>query len=535
MKKKKDDKQTFSVSQRIFEIVPGFFIWLILLSPLWAGLTIPDIAAMFLVALSVYWLYRAFLTTFGASIGLIVTKKAVKQDWLAKCQSLTGAEIPEADSLPDAGERLPKHLIVYPQRVPQYTVLKTTFDGLIKQNYPLERIFVAVSFEERAAKKIDPVEIEETKAKLHQEFPELSKNLMFFEHPEDIDGEAIGAAANRAWGAKNAVAELERRGERTDEFLVTSPDEDIIFHPQYLAACSYKYLTAEKREQRFYQTALYTYNNNYWQVPILIRVLVSGLTIPVLSSSIVERHKRETFSCYTLSLKTLKAVDYWDTSYGIDDTTFYWRPFFHFKGDWECEVFYVPLSADAVYDPNYVKNHREQYKQYVRWGWGVIAFPIGMKGLFTVPGIPLWRRIEKILLLFEVFIFWKVLAYLLTFALPIILFLNPQLSEFTFWYGAPQTISTVMSIAIIFLVPNTIYKAIVAPPKPDNWPWERYILTLILEAPLNLVVLFVYSTLPFVEASTRLMLGQRESKAVKWSDKVRDDKPLSVTAISHRH
>lgn len=521
MPKKEETTKNYSFWHRIFEIVPGFFIWITLLSPLWAGLTIPDIAAMFLVALSVYWLYRAFITTAGASIGLFFSMRAQKKDWLEKCY--------------EVNKSVPKHLIVYPQRVPQYAVLKTTFEGLRKQNYPLDRVYVAVSFEERAAKKIERSEIEAAKEQLHKEFPELSKNLMFFEHPENIEGEVVGAAANRAWGAKNAVEELEKRGENTDEFLVTSPDEDIVFHPEFLAACSYKYLTSDKPDRKFYQTALYTYNNNYWQVPILIRVLVSGLTIPVLSSSVVEKHKRETFSCYTISLKTLKAVDYWDTSYGIDDTTFYWRPFFYFKGDWECEVFYVPLSADAVYDPSYVKNHREQYKQYVRWGWGVIAFPIGMVGLFTTPGIPWWRRLEKILLLFETFIFWKVLAYLLTFALPIILFLNPQLSEFTFWYGAPQTISTVMSIAIIFLVPNTVYKALVAPPKPASWSWAKYFLILIIEAPLNLVVLFVYSTLPFVEASTRLMFGQRESKAVKWSDKVRNKKPLSVTSISHKH
>lgn len=505
--------------QRIFEILPGFLIWVILLSPLWAGLTIPDLAAMLLVALAVYWLYRAFLTTFGASVGLAVVHRASRQDWLEKCRELRREDLPDFENLPE--DFLPKHLIVYPQRIPQYSVLKTTLKGLQNQNYPVEKIFVAISFEERAVKNIPDEEIEATKDKLRQEYPKLAENMMFFEHPEDIPGEAIGAAANRTWGASNAVKELEAKGFDTDEFLITSPDEDIVFHHQFLAACSYKYLTSERRERKFFQTALYTYNNNYWKVPILIRVLVSGLTIPVLSSSIVERHKRETFSCYTLSLKTMKAVDYWDTSHGIDDTTFYWRPFFYFKGDWECEVFFVPLSADAIYDPNYLRNHREQYKQYVRWGWGVIAFPIGMKGLLTKPGIPFLRRLEKILLLFEVFIFFKVLAYLLTFALPIVLLLNPQLSEYAFWYRAPQVISAIMSVAIIFLIPNTIYKAILAPKKPANWSWWRYFLILIIEAPLNLIVLFIYSTLPFVEASTRLMFGQKESKSVSWSNKVR--------------
>ena len=33
-------------------------------------------------------------------------------------------------------------------------------------------------------------------------------------HPDGIEGEAIGAAANRAWGAKNAVEQLVRNGGR---------------------------------------------------------------------------------------------------------------------------------------------------------------------------------------------------------------------------------------------------------------------------------------------------------------------------------
>jgi hypothetical protein len=508
------------VVQRLFEIIPGFSIWLIILSPFWAGLALPDLMAMALIALAVFWLYRAFMTTVGTTLGLVAAQRAVQQDWLKKCLDLKRYDLPESDTLP-VGQFLPKHLLVYPQRVPQLAVLRSTLAGIQAQNYPKELLYIAISFERRAAKHLPEGEIGKLQDELRQAFPDLSPRLYFFEHPDDIEGEAIGAGPNRAWGAKNAVAQLEQDGEVISDFLVTSPDEDIVFHPQFLAACSYQYLTAEKRQRKFYQTALYTFNNNYWQVPILIRVVAASLTLPVLSSSIIEKHKRETFSCYTLSLEVLRAVNYWDTSYGIDDTTFYWRPFFYFKGDWECEVFYVPLMADAIYDTNYIQNHREQYKQYVRWGWGVIAFPIGMKGLLTVPGIPLFKRLEKLLVLFEVFIFWKVLAYLLTFALPIILFLNPQLTEFTFWYRAPQLLSNIMGLAVIFLVPNTIYKALLAPAKPDDMPMWRYIGTLVLEAPLNIISLFIYSTFPFVEASTRLMVGQRESKSVIWSTKVR--------------
>lgn len=506
--------------QRFFEIVPGFFIWVILLSPVWAGKAFPYVMVDLLTILAIYWFYRASLNTVGTIIGYERVRRDIKKDWLKLCTDLQNVTLPSPETLPQK-QFLPKQLVVYPQIMPKYEVLKTSLDGIINQNYPQELIYVAISSEERSIVKA-PEEYEKMKQRIKDEYPQFGDRLMFFEHPFGLPGEVIGAASNRRWGASNAVKMLESRGERIEDFLVTSPDEDIVFHPQFLAAATYQYLINPNRERRFYQTALYTFNNNYWEVPILVRVLCASLTIPVMASSVIEKHKRETYSCYTLSLDVLKKVDYWDPAYGIDDTTFYWRPFFYFKGDWECEVFFVPLSADAVYDPSYIKNHREQYKQYLRWGWGVITFPLGLKGLLTHTEVPLLQRLDKIWHLFEVFIFWKVLAYLLTFSIPIVLLLNPQLQELVIWYTLPNTISNIMGLAVIFLLPTTIYKALIAPPKPKDWSMLKYFGTLIIEAPMNIITLMTFSFLPFIEASTRMMIGQKSAKSVTWSNKVRN-------------
>ncbi len=503
--------------QRVFEIIPGLSIWIILLSPFWGGKAFPLAMADLITILAVYWFYRASLNTVGTIIGYERYRRAKNQDWLKKCRSLAHVELPDPSSLP--ATLLPKQLLVYPQTMPKFEVLESTLQGILNQNYPLELIFVAISSEERSIRK-DPQTYIDLEKKLRAAFPQFGDRLMLFRHPDGLPGEVIGAAANRRWGAKNAVAELEARGENISDFLITSPDEDIVFHPQYLAACTYQYLINPKRKQRFYQTAVYTFNNNYWDVPILIRVLASSLTIPVLASSVIEKHKRETYSCYSLNLELMKAVDFWDPSVGIDDTTFYWRPYFYLKGEWECEVFYIPLNADAVYDPSYIKNHREQYKQYLRWGWGVITFPIALKGLLAAKDIPLWKRLGKIWHLFEVFVFFKVLAYLLTFSIPLILLLNPQLQELVIWYSLPNTISSIMGVAVIFLLPTTIYKLLLAPPRPKNWTNLRYFATALIEAPLNIINLLTFSFLPFIEASTRMMFGQSSTK-ISWSNKVR--------------
>ncbi len=511
--------------QRLFEIIPGFLIWVLILSPFWAGKTFPLFMADFLIVLSIYWLIRSFSTSISMMVGYRNYAMARKKNWLEECNSLINYDLPSPETLP-VGQFLPKHLIVYPVGGARYDVLKNTLEGLRKQNYPQEMVYIALSFEERLIAR-DPEYYRDVQKKIKAEFSEYGERLMIFEHPDGITGEAIGAAANRAWGAKNAVAELEKHGEIIEDYLVTSPDEDIVFDPQYLAAATYQYMINPKRQQRFYQTAVYTFNNNYWDVPILIRVLAASLTLPVLASSVMEKSKRETYSCYSLNLEVLRTVDYWDVSLGIDDTTFYWKPFFYFQGDWECEVFYVPLSADAVYDPNYINNHKAQYKQYLRWGWGVISFPIGFKGLLIHKEVPFFVRLSKMWHLFEVFVFWKVLAYLLTVAIPLIFLLNPQFNELVIWYTLPNTLSNIMGLTVIFLVPATIIKALVAPPKPAGWSNFHYYGIMLLEAPMNLITLLTFSFLPFIEASTRMMIGQKSAKSVTWATKIRKEEALA--------
>jgi hypothetical protein len=503
--------------QRILEIYPGFLMWFLLLLPLVGSNTLPLFVINFIIILSVYWLYRALLVTIGGIIGFIRYKRALKKDWLVECSNLKRENLLNPEELPK-DNILPKQLIVIANYGENYDILSRTIKAITEQNYPKERIYVAISIEERKAKKDE--EYAKRGEYLKRDFGEwFGDRLMFFVHPDNIVGEAIGAAANRTWGTKSAVELLEGKGEDINEFLVTAPDGDIVFHKEYLASMSHKWLTSEDRNKKFYQTAVYTFNNNYWQVPLLVRILSISLTLPILASSIVERNRRETFSCYSLNLSLMKNVNYWDTSLAIDDTTFYWRPYEYLNGDWHCEVFFIPLAADAIYDPRYIKNHVEQYKQYVRWGWGVISFPIGIKVLLNNNRIPFYERIAKFFHLSEVFIFSKVIAYLIAFGIPILLIFNQNLDNLVISYTAPRTISLILNITTFLIFPTAILKILLIPPKPESMSNIRFVFTLLIEIPFNIVSLLTFSFLPFVEATTRMMLGQDHANRIKWSEK----------------
>jgi hypothetical protein len=492
---------------RISEILPGLLLWLILTSPFWLSLNFPELIGNLIIVLAVYWLYRAVTFTLGIYIGYKRYMSDIKIDWLKRCYALDFKSLPNQDSLPKSSD-LPKHLIAIPIGGSKYETLKPTIDAIINQNYPIENIYISLSFEERLIKK-DPEYYKTLQSQLREEYKQLDYRLMIFEHPMDIPGEVIGAAANRTWANKKAIEFLETKGEIISDFITTSPDEDLHFHHEYLACVSYNYLISEKRKQKFFQTAMYLFTNNYWQVPKLIRAWSMSLSMPVLSSSVTHTHDRETWSCYSVSLDVLKAVDYWDTSIGIDDTPFFWRPFDYFDGEYECITFFVPLYADNVYHPNKIENYKAQYKQLVRWGWGVVTVPIAIKVLLTNNKIPLRIKIRKLRVMFEIVVLYKITAILFTVALPIIGLVNLEFQYSTLAYTLPQTLSVIMNILTILVIPNMYIKWKLLPKRPPNMRLRKVLFNFFVEIPMHFLILFTYAFWPFIVGPTLMMFGKK--------------------------
>jgi hypothetical protein len=494
---------------RISEIVPGFLIWMILTSPFWMSFHFPTLIGNLLILLAVYWFYRAVLFTFGIFIGYNRYKSDVRINWLNRCNKLDFAKLPNQESLPQT-TKLPKHLIAIPIGGCKYETLKSTLDAIVNQNYPLENIYLSLSFEERLVKK-DLEYYKNIQKKIKDEFKQFGNRLMIFEHPADLPGEVIGAAANRTWANKKAVEVLEKRGESIADFLTTSPDEDLIFHKEYLGVVSYKYLNSKRRKRKFFQTALYLFTNNYWQVPKLIRAWSMSLSLPVLASSVTHVHDRETWSCYTVSLDILRKVNYWDTSIGIDDTPFFWRPYDYFDGDFECVTFFVPLFADSVYHPNKIENYKAQYEQLVRWGWGVVTIPIAIKVLLHNAKIPLRSKFRKLRVMFEIVVLFKVTAILFTVALPIIGLVSVNFRHSTLAYAIPQTLAIIMNMLTLLIIPNMYYKWKLLPKFPTDISKWKIVRQFILEIPLHLVILYTYAFFPFLEGPTKMMFGKKYS------------------------
>jgi len=496
---KKYDSQV----QRALETLPGFLTWGALTSPVWLGRIAPLAFVFFLTFLAVFWVYRALIHTVGVILGYRKYQAEIKENWLEKCRGLDFSQLPNAGELPKKFKDV-KHIILIPMVNENLNVLKKTFGGLAEQNYPKENILVVAAIEERGAEKVLP-RIEKIKEIYQSQLPEI----WTFVHPKGIPGEAIGAAAaNRTWGGRGAVERLQENGADLKDYIFTTFDADGVLHPQFIARLTYEYLVTAERNNRFFSTAVFLFNNNLWEVPVLMRMQANGVTLGSLSSWVIEKRHHETFSAYSVSLPTVLEANYWDVKLGVDDTPFFWQAFFAKEGNFEGQPFFVPINQDAVQGENFIKSHVSQYKQLLRWGWGAMVIPTIVKGFLTHRKVPKLRKLTWAYNKVEQCTIWKSIVFLITFGFGILGLVNPDIRQKAVVSSLPEITGLILTFAFLLLIPATFLRNKIIAKVPADWPWWRKALSWI-EGPMVVVNLLTFSFIPFIDAETRMMLGKK--------------------------
>jgi cellulose synthase/poly-beta-1,6-N-acetylglucosamine synthase-like glycosyltransferase len=482
--------------QRFEKLIPTILFFSFLLLPLLIYQINPKYFDIYILAFAIWICFISLNSVISSSLGIIRYKKHIKKDWLKECELLIQVENLE----------LPKHLIVLPSYGETYEMLSNTLNSLAKQNYPKEKIFISISLEQRRLKK-DPSYAAFLNS-LQKDFKgKFFNEIMIFVHPDNLEGEVAGASANRSFGAKQAVEVLKQKGEAISNFLVTSPDSDAVLHPEYLANTSFLWLKDKKTKNKFYQTGIYTFNNNFWHVPNLSKNISLSITMGVLMGSLFKR-KVYCFSCYTFSLQLLVDVNYWDVTHAIDDTLFYWRVYEHLNGIWTSEPFYLPVSLSATYHPNYLQNHIDQLHQVIRWTWGIISLPLALKIIFFKKGISLKRRIIDLYNIYEFFIILRALTFLIAIELPLIfLCRSSEVIDLAFnLFGLSSLIIPILIIFKFLLLPQG--KSILGK-----------VAFLIIDYPLSLISFIFFWLLSYIYVLALLIIKTNHKNKVKWTNK----------------
>jgi hypothetical protein len=320
-------------------------------------------------------------------------------------------------------------------------------------------------------------------------------------------GEVKGKSSNTAWGAR-AAKKLLVDGQHADinYVTITSEDADALFHHNYFSALTYEFLKHSKKYNRIWQPAIMFYNN-IWKVPAPIRVLASIFSVNQMFI-LMRRDRLVNFSTYSISLKLVDDVGYWDTDVIPEDYRMFFKTYFALKGDLEVAPLFIPVYADAAESSGgFWSSMVNQYEQIKRWAWGVSDDAYIIRQWILAENTPFWDKTIRVLKTVEDHFLWPVNWFAVTIGAMLPPLLNQEFNRTILGKTLPQVSSALLTASLISLLVLFIIDARSRPPRPG----KSSIFAKIMQ-PLEFIMLpiigFFFSALPGIDAHTRLMLGK---------------------------
>jgi cellulose synthase/poly-beta-1,6-N-acetylglucosamine synthase-like glycosyltransferase len=479
----KYDKQV----HRFLEILPGTFSWTLILFPVWGSFWIPHYVAYYIILFDILWFYKSGSLAITSLLSHLKMNAAKEYDWLSDAKKL-----PNFDKV--------HHLIVVPTYKEPLHTLDRGLASIAKQDMPGKQISVVLAFEKREGK-----DARDKAAALVKKYKGKFANLAVTYHP-DIPGEVKGKSSNEAYAGKWAKRFLiDKQKIDIDYVTASSKDADSIYHEKYFSCLTYKFLTSEKKHLSFWQPIVLFYSN-VWKIPAPNRVM-SSLSSVWHTGLNSRTDKLVNYSTYSLSLKLLHEVGYWDVDVIPEDYRIFFKSFFAKDGKVEVDPVYLPVFADAAESTNYIKSLINLYEQEKRWAWGVSDDAYFIKKWLTHTHIPFWQRTIRVFKVLQDHFLWPVNWFAITLGATIPVLLNPVFAQTVMGQNLPRVSFTILTSTWLFLA---IILFVHWRQKPEGkgsinlvrrfiWPLEFFMMP---------VVTFIFTALPGIDAHTRLMLGK---------------------------
>jgi len=472
---------------RLCEILPGAFSWSLILFPFWGSFLIPAWVAYYIIAFDVYWFYRSTSIAILALLAHYKIKAYTNFDWLG-----------DVKLFPDWGRV--HHVIIIPTFKEPLHTLERTLRGLVLQTYPLGKICVVVSFEEREGR--------EAKLKAESLRKEFAKKFGFFYatfHP-DIAGEVKGKSSNTAWAAKFIKKKLiDSQILDLDYVTITSEDADAILHPNYLSCLTFKFLDDPDRHEKIFQPAIHFYNN-IWDVPVVTRVFNTTSSV-IQTGQLLRKDRLINFSTYSTSFAMIIKVGFWDTDVIPEDYRIFFKSFYALKGKVTVEPIFLPVFEDAAQSTTFLKSLVNQYEQVKRWAWGASDDAYIIWGWLTTKEINFWQKSIRAAKVLEDHFLWPVNWFAITIGAALPPILNKDFGRTILGKTLPQVSSAILTLSLVSLLLIIIIDWRQRPKRPAGMSRFRQIISP-FEYILLPVVGFFFGALPGIDAHTRLMLGK---------------------------
>ncbi len=479
------------VKSRYFERASESFIpvmsWVMITLPIWLSPFHPAVVAYLILAFFLYFLYKSIKNVYYAGISYYLIEKAEKINWFKKFQNVSKKIDVE-------------HYIVITNYKESISKLKVTLDKIKNQKYILKKVNIVLAMEEREGK--DAVERGEI---LKKKYEKIFGSFISIFHVL-VPGEVVGKASNETYAVKYISRKVKEQNINPKNVLITICDADSLLPDQYLSYLTYEFIKDKDRNFHFYWAPVLLYNN-FWELPLPVRmqsILSSVLRMAFLS----QKDDLIQISTYSVNLWMLEEINYWDTDIIPEDWHIWLQAFFKFGEKVKTLPIYLPISADAVLSHGVMNTFKSRYEQEMRWAWGVSDVAYCIKRSFETPHIDPFLKFKKTMILAETHLLWPTSFFILTLSASIPALVNPIFKRTVLGLLLPKLSSFILTISSLLLIFILYF---------DYKIRDRIkVKTSLINIPILFfqwmflpIISFIFSSLPALEAHTRMILGKK--------------------------
>jgi len=498
---------------RILEAFPGFLSIFTLVILLVFSYFKPVWVAYFIIAFDVYWLLLVVYMAIFLITSYCKLKKGLRTDWQKKCEALKNGQFDRDTQKEIAADCLAKQgvawddlwqLIILPTCYESVEIIRTSLEALVKDNWPTERMIVALGMEERSG-----AEGRARAEKIQAEFGDKFGHFIITFHV-DQDGELKGKGANQAWCVRQVKAEIiDRLNLDYQKILVSVFDIDTVITRGYFFALTYKFLIVSDPYHTSYQPVP-VYHNNIWKAPFFSRVAASSNTFWQMIMQI-RQESLVTYSSHSMTFVALNEIGFWSTQNVSEDSRIFWHCLMYYNGHYQVEPIHFEVSMDVTHDQTFWKTARSLYKQQRRWAWGGENIPYLMfnaRKQWNRPGLDRGRIIGHIFIQIYGFHAWATNALIIAVIgwMPMLLGGN-RFNSTVLSGNLPAITQNLMNVAMIGLFLSAIVSALLLPKRPKKYTvWKNIRMT--LEWFFVPVTIVIFGAIPCLEAQIRLLRGK---------------------------
>ncbi len=481
-----------AIPEQVLDGIPGFLAWMALLLTVGGAVLRPRLVVSVAALLGFYSAVRFIIGALANFIGLRRIRRWEAKDWRAEYDRLAGP-----DSIP---RHQVHHVVIITSYKEPVTVLSRTLEALAKQENAISQMTIVLAME-----AADP-EAQPTAEKLRAAYRQYFARFYFTIHPKGLPGEMQCKSANEAWAGRWIKRKLvDEKGYNIDHILVTTMDADTLWHPKHFSCLTTLFAVNPDRYLRFWQAPI-RYHSNIWDIDptvALVHAYSSAWELAYLSAP---NWIPLPMSSYSLSMRLLDGVGYWDSDVIADEWHMFLKAFFQRDGQIRLERVFLPFSAEATTGNGFWDSLKNRYQQSLRHAWGAKEVGYTLARIIEHPELPIGVGLRMLFRVSHDLIMAGAGWAIMTLGPQLVFLLYPELF-FTEWRTLPFLLLQISLIVVTIL--GFVFWVLdirLRPPRTRPWTLRERVVTL-LSFPLLPLLTLIVLALPTIQAQTLLLLG----------------------------